>query len=104
MLTNKLVEIKEILVTHFKHSYEESISNSVDNILLELQALQIPKLATQQCHDLNKPISSLEIEDTVFQLGSHKALGLDGIPTFFFQEYQGIVEADIINTVQAFFI
>ena len=39
----------------------------------------------------------------MFQLGSHKALGPDGLPAFFYQEIWGIVKTDVINTVLAFF-
>ena len=39
----------------------------------------------------------------MFQLGSHKALEPDGLPAFFYQLFWGIVKADVINTVLAFF-
>ena len=39
----------------------------------------------------------------MFQLGSHKALGPDGLPAFFYQDFWGIVKTDVINTVLAFF-
>ena len=39
----------------------------------------------------------------MFQLGPHKAPGLDGIPAFFYQEYWSTVKSDVINIVQAFF-
>ena len=102
-LTDKIDEIEDILVNHFKFSYEDPNSNSVDSILHELQSLHILELSTQRCYDLNRPITSIEIDDVVFQLEPHKAPGLDGIPTFFFQEYWSTVKTDIINTVQAFF-
>ena len=51
---------------------------------------------------MSRPITSWEI-DTIFQLGSHKALGPDGIPTFFYQQYWEVVKIDVVNTIQAFF-
>ena len=52
---------------------------------------------------LNCPITDAKIELVVFQLGSHKSLGPNGIPTFFYQEYWNIVKQDILDTVHAFF-
>ena len=39
----------------------------------------------------------------MFQLGSHKAPGPDGLPAFLYQDFWGIVKTDVINTVLAFF-
>ena len=71
-------EIENRLVNHFMASYEDTDLHSVDYILNELQTINIPKLSHQQCIDLDRPITTLEIEDTVFQLGPHKAPGPDG--------------------------
>ena len=67
-------------------------------ILNELQKVDLPKLSHNQCLELNRPITNLEIEDTVFQLGPQKAFGPDGLPTFFFQHYWEIVKTDVFNT------
>ena len=75
----------------------------MEELVDELQGLPIPTLSAQDCSLLNKPISSVEIEDIVFQLGPHKAPGPDGIPAFFYHEYWSIVKSDVVNTVQAFF-
>ena len=74
----------------------------MEELVDELQGLPIPTLSTQDCSLLNKPISSMGIEDTVFQLGPHKAPSSNGIPAFFYHEYWSIVKSDV-NTVQAFF-
>ena len=78
------LEIENRLVNHFKSSYEDTTLLSVDSILSELHSLDIPKLSHQQCLDMSRPVTSWEI-DTIFQLGSHKAPGPDGIPAFFYQ-------------------
>ena len=63
----------------------------------------MPKLSHNQCLELKRPITNLEIEDTVFQLGPQKAPGPDGLPAFFFQHYWEIVKTDVFNTIHAFF-
>lgn len=103
IFTNKPKEIKTILNEHFKDNYENINNISVEDLVKELQDLPIPTLSTQDCTFLNRPISCLEIEDIVFQLGPHKAPGLDGIHAFFYHEYWSIVKIDVINTVQVFY-
>ena len=49
------------------------------------------------------PVTEEEIERVIFQMGSHKPFGPDGIPTFFYQEYWDIVKLDILQSIQAFF-
>ena len=75
--------IENLLVDHFKKSYEGTITTSLEYMLDEIQALPIPQLSSQQNLTLNYPITNWEIESTIFQLGSLKAPGLNGIPTFF---------------------
>lgn len=101
--TEDPVEIENILVNHFKSSYQDSTTVGFDSILASLSTLPIPQLSTQQCSLLNRPITNEEIKNTLFQLGPHKAPGPDGIPAFFFQEHWSIVKNDILNTVHAFF-
>lgn len=76
--------IENLLVDHFKKSYEGSVNASFEQILKELQTLPIPQLSNQQNLALNCPITNREIELTVFQFGSHKAPRPNGIPTFFY--------------------
>lgn len=97
------MEIKTILVEHFKNCFENKTQAKFHVVVQELQPLPIPSLSDQRRLLLNKSITPAEIENTVFQLGSHKAPGLDGLPAFFFQKFWGIVKMDVINTVQAFF-
>ena len=52
---------------------------------------------------MSRLVTSWEIEDTIFQLGPHKAPSLDGIHAFFYQQYWEVVKTDVVNTIQAFF-
>ena len=101
--TDKPDEIETILSCHFMENYGNRSNINVEDLVKELQALPIPTLSDQDCNLLNRPISSMEVEDTVFQLGPHKAFSSDGIPAFFFHELWPIVKTDVISIVQAFF-
>ena len=88
---------------HFRNSFENTSQANFHRVVQELQALPVPSLSDHHRILLNKPITLVEIENTVFQLGSHKAPGPDGLPAFFFQKFWSFVKMDVINTVQAFF-
>ena len=98
-----LNEIEALLVDHFKSQYNESDSKDVHSILGEFEGLAIPKLDHNQKQNLDRQVTDAEIEEAVFQLGSHKAPGPDGIPALFYQEYWSLVKQDICNYVHAFF-
>ncbi|KAF3968805.1 hypothetical protein CMV_007346 [Castanea mollissima] len=101
--TKDPVEIERVFVDRFKAAYDNSTTNSVESIMEQLNTLPIPQLSDQQCCHLNRPVTIREIEDTVFQLGPHKAPRPDGIPAFLFQQFWPTVKHDICSTVQAFF-
>ncbi|XP_075675158.1 uncharacterized protein LOC142644424 [Castanea sativa] len=82
--TDNLMEIESILVGLFKNCFDNNTQVNLLDIVQDLQSLPIPSLSDQHRSLLNAPITSTEIENTVFQLGSHKAPGPDGLPAFFF--------------------
>ncbi|XP_075663267.1 uncharacterized protein LOC142632825 [Castanea sativa] len=98
-----LNEIEAYLVDHFKNQYSDTGSKEVHTLLGELRGLPIPKLDHHQRYHLDRQVTNVEIEEAVFQLGPHKAPGLDGIPAFFYQEFWSFVKQDIFNYVHAFF-
>ena len=97
-------EIEAIFTNHFRSYFQNSIQSSFDSIVQELQSLPIPSLLSPlQLASLNKPITTLDIEEFVFQIGAYKAPGSDGIPAFFFHKYWGTIKTEVISTVLAFF-
>ena len=74
----------------------------MDDILHEFQGLPIPILSEHHLWSLNLGILDSEIEEAVFQMGPHKALGPDGIPVCFFQQFWDVVKINGCNAVQAF--
>nr|POE48221.1 putative glycosyltransferase [Quercus suber] len=71
LLLEDPMEIENRLANHFMSSYEDIALLSVDSILSELQTIDIPKLSHQQCLEMNRLVTNLEIEDTIFQLGNY---------------------------------
>lgn len=96
-------EIENILLNHFKKSYDDSVPGSFESILEEINNLTLPQLSDQHCVFLHRPRSNEEIEHTVFQIGANKAPGSDGFPAFFYQEFWNIIKPDVLKAVHAFF-
>ena len=94
--------IEQLLLQHFKQSYGRTTTTNVDQILEEVKTLPIPQISNQPNLALSTPVTNEEIEFTIFQLGSFKSPGPNGIPAFFYQEYRDLVKNDIFNYVQAF--
>ena len=95
--------IESTLMEHFRNQYVEVETKPIQTLLEELATLHIPKIDQHQQSYLDSPITDVEIEKAVYQLGPYKALGPDGIPTFFYEEYWSIVKQDTLNSVHAFF-
>ena len=52
---------------------------------------------------MDKEVSSEEIKEALWTLKPFKALGLDGLPTGFFQNSQAIVGDSMVNEVKNIF-
>ncbi|XP_028055419.1 uncharacterized protein LOC114259586 [Camellia sinensis] len=52
---------------------------------------------------LTKEVTDDEIKFAAFQLGSLKALGPDGYPSFFYHQYWDVIGADVCTAVRSFF-
>ena len=61
----------------------------------------IPHLVSSSMNrDLLKPIMLEELEKVVFSMKKGKALGPDGFPIEFFQEFWEIIKFDLLEFVQ----
>ncbi|XP_048494745.1 uncharacterized protein LOC125494904 [Beta vulgaris subsp. vulgaris] len=63
----------------------------------------IPQLSEDQQNSLTKSVTFEEVKLVVFQMGSLKAPGPDGIPAQFYQQYWSTVGTDIWKAVSHFF-
>lgn len=64
------MEIETILVEHFRNCFEDKTQANFHSVVQDLQALLVPSLSNQH-RLLNELITLAEIENIVFQLGSH---------------------------------
>lgn len=63
-----------------------------------------PAISHGDSRYLNRPVSATEIESAVFQMGSFKAPGPDGLPPGFFQKNWHVVKESVIHFVSMAFM
>ena len=77
-------EIQNIIRSYFENLYSNKTENLEDiNKFLEL--CELPKLNEEDIHNLNKQISSNEIEEVIKSLPTKKSPGPDGFSAEFYK-------------------
>ena len=86
-------------IQYFESLFREA---SQGDLIEEAQVLScIPSLVSLEMKEhLMNAISLEELERTIFQMKKGKALGLDGFPIEFFQEFWDIIKIDLLALVQ----
>lgn len=90
--------MKEIATNFNEDLYKDDTSASCNP-----EAWEFTKLKRSNKRWLNMGIIDHEIKMATFQLGAHKAPGLDGMLVGFFQRYWGHVGKIVINCVKEIF-
>ena len=100
-------EIAEAGVSYFHELLTDQLTYDVaywNHLNMELQCC-IPKMVTTSDNEMLQTIPDKEeIHQAVFSLNFESAAGPDGFSGHFFQVCSDIIESDIINAVQDFFL
>ena len=73
-----------------KDCYQQLYANKMDNLeeMNEfLEKYNFPKLNQEEIEDLNRPITSMEIETVIRNLPTNKSPGPEGLTTEFYQKF-----------------
>ena len=80
-ITTDNTEIQRII----RNYYQELYANKMDRFL---KKYNFPKLNQEEIENLNRSITSTEIETVIRNLPTNKSLGLDGFTAEFYQKFR----------------
>ena len=85
-ITTDNTEIQRII----RYYYQELYANKMDNVEemdTLLEKYNFPKLNQEEIENLNRPITSMEIEIGIRNLSANKSPGSDGFTAEFYQKF-----------------
>ena len=85
-ITRDNTEIQRIITDYYQQLYANKM-DSLEEMDKFLEKYNFPKLNQEEIENLNRPITSKEIETVVRNLPANKSLGLDGFTAEFYQKF-----------------
>ncbi|GJT89436.1 RNA-directed DNA polymerase, eukaryota [Tanacetum coccineum] len=92
-------KVKNEFLTHFSNLFSKHTGPSIN-----LDPQMFRHLSTEQNVDLESNVTYEEIRKAVWDCGSKKSLRPDGFTFDFIRKYWKIIDQDVVNTVQEFFV
>ena len=92
-------EIQRIIRDYYQQLYANKMNN-VEEMDKFLQKYNFPKLNQEETENLNRPITSTEIETVIRKLPANKSLGPDGFKAEFYQKFREELTAILLKLFQ----
>ena len=86
-ITTDNTEIQRIIRDYYQHLYASKMDN-LEEMDKFLEKYNFPKLNQEEIENLNRPITSMEIETVIRNLPANKSPGLDGFTAEFYQKFR----------------
>ena len=84
IITTNPSEIQAIIREYYEKLYANKLDN-LEKMDKSLSTHTLPKLKKEEIENLNRPITSEEIESVIKNLPTNKSLGPDGFPGEFYR-------------------
>ena len=86
-ITTDNLEIQRIIRDYYQQLYANKMNN-LEEIDKFLEKCKFPKLNQEEIENLNRPITSMEIETVIRNLPANKSPGPDGFTAEFYQKFR----------------
>ena len=86
-ITTNNTEIQRIIRDYYQQLYINKMDN-LEEVDKFLEKYNFPKLNREEIGNLNRPITSMEIETVTRNLPANKSPGLDGFTAEFYQKFK----------------
>ena len=86
-ITTDNTEIQRIIRDYYQQLYANIMDNQ-EEMEEFLEKLNLPKLNQEEIENLNRPITSMEIETVIRNLPANKSPGPEGFTAEFYQKFQ----------------
>ena len=80
-------EIQRVMIDYYKHLYANKLDN-LEEMDKFLEKHNLPRLNQEEVENINRPITSTEMETVIKNLPTNKSPGTDGFTGEFFQTFR----------------
>ena len=98
-ITTDNTEIKRIIRGYYQQLYANKMDNS-EEMDKFLEKYNFPKLSQEEVEDINRPITSTEIEIVIRNLPANKSPGPDGFKAEFYQKFRAELTPILLKLFQ----